>query len=73
MWLEIKVTASSAQRKIMPYGKKLKAYLRSIPEKGKANEELIRLVSEEFNVRTKDVLIIKGRASNYKVLEIRGL
>ncbi len=71
MRLEIKVIPSSSQRKIIPYGEKLKAYLRSSPEKGKANKELISLVSEEFNVRANDVVIIKGRTSPYKVLEIR--
>jgi uncharacterized protein len=38
---------------------------------GKANEELIRFLSEEFDVPKSCVEIVKGMASRVKVMEIK--
>lgn len=73
MILELKVVTSSSRRGLFPYGKKWKACVRSVPEKGKANKELLELVSEKFKVDKEDVTIIKGKSSSYKLLEVKGL
>lgn len=48
----------------------IKAYVRAVPIKGKANRELIKLLSEELNVNKSKISIIKGETSNNKIIEI---
>jgi uncharacterized protein len=40
------------------------------PEKGKANEKLIRFLSKNLNIPLKNIRIIKGLTSAYKTIEI---
>ena len=42
----------------------------AIPEKGKANKEIIRLLADEFDVPKKNVIIIKGEKSRNKTVKI---
>ncbi len=44
--------------------------LKSPPEKGKANEELIEILSEYFNKPKSNIKLIKGQTSREKILEI---
>jgi len=44
--------------------------VRSQPIDGKANKELIDVVSRHFNVRKSDVSILRGQTNKIKVLEI---
>lgn len=48
----------------------IKAYVRAVPINGKANRELIKLLSEELNVNKSKISIIKGETSNNKIIEI---
>lgn len=48
----------------------LKARLAAIPEKGKANDELRRLLSNFFAVPKSGVEILSGEASRYKRAKI---
>ena len=41
------------------------------PERGKANEELIRFLAEEFGVAREAVEIVAGAASHHKLIRIR--
>lgn len=56
----------------MEKGGILRAYLRSAPDKGKANEELVELVAERFGVKKRDVAIITGATSRKKIVEVSG-
>lgn len=49
----------------------LKVRLNAIPEKGKANEALIKFLAKEFGIRQSDITIIKGLSSKQKKVEIR--
>lgn len=40
------------------------------PQDGKANIELIKIISQYFNVKLRDVNIIKGLRSSNKILEV---
>ncbi len=40
------------------------------PERGKANEAVISLLSEHFNVKKRDITIISGASGRDKVVEI---
>ncbi len=48
----------------------LKAYLRAVPIDGKANEELLYLLSRHFKVRRSDIRIKSGKCSKKKLIQI---
>jgi uncharacterized protein (TIGR00251 family) len=42
------------------------------PADGRANAQLIEVLSEAFGARKSDISIVKGRSSRNKVVEIKG-
>lgn len=48
----------------------LKVKLTAPPEKGKANEQLVKVLAEHFNVSKSKIRIIKGLASKDKIVEV---
>lgn len=48
------------------------AHVKAPPVEGKANDALVRLLSDYFGVPKSKILIIKGAASKYKLVEIGG-
>jgi uncharacterized protein len=54
------------------YLDRIKIRIASVPEKGKANRELIKFISEKLEIPKKNIKIISGEKSNLKVLEIAG-
>lgn len=44
--------------------------IKSRPEKGKANLELIRKLAKHFNVHTSQIKIISGYTSRRKIVEV---
>ncbi len=54
------------------YGDRIKIRVAAAPEKGKANRELISLISEITGVAKKKIRIISGAASNYKKIQVEG-
>ena len=48
----------------------IKISLKSKPELGKANRELIKLLSEHFKISTNKIKILSGFSSRKKVVEI---
>jgi uncharacterized protein len=57
--------------KISVNGNEITIFLRSRPEKGKANKELIERLAEHFAISTSKVHIISGDTSSKKVIEIQ--
>jgi hypothetical protein len=49
----------------------IKLAVASVPEKGKANSEIISFLSKEFNVSKKDIKIISGKTSTVKLIQIK--
>jgi len=47
-----------------------KAKLRSVPEKGKANAELIEMLAKHFECRKSEIKILSGHHSREKLLSI---
>ena len=70
MIINVRVFPNSRDVKIIKNGDKIKVYLKSKPEKGKANKELIDILSKHFNVEKNRIRIIKGERSRNKVVEI---
>jgi len=65
--LKIKVIPQAGRTELIEDERKLKLYLKSAPEKGKANTELIKYFKKEFKI---SVRIKSGETSREKILEI---
>ncbi len=48
----------------------LSVYVTTVPEDGKANEAMIRLLAKHFDVAVSCVRIVRGHTSRQKVIEI---
>lgn len=68
---QVKVKPNSKRQSIeeQPDGS-LKVHLKSPPVDGKANEELIALLAERFNVSKSKISIKSGLSSKTKLVEI---
>ena len=53
-------------------GNKIVVGLRSRPERGKANDELVKKLAKHFKVPSSSVRIVSGFKSRRKVVEIEG-
>ncbi|MEH2168447.1 MAG: DUF167 domain-containing protein [Nostoc sp.] len=71
MQKKVKVKPNSKQQKIeeQPDGS-LTVYLKSPPIDGKANEELIKLLADKFDLPKSHVRIKSGFSSRQKLMEI---
>ncbi len=74
MMIKVKVIAGSKFQKIEKTNNsencEYKVFLKKLPEKGKANEELIKILSVEFKTPQKLIKIIKGKTSKYKIIKL---
>lgn len=71
MQKKVKVKPSSKQQRIEELEDgSLIVYLKSPPIDGKANAELITLISQKYQVKKSDVIIKLGLSSRHKVVEI---
>ena len=67
----IKAIPKSRESKIVGvFGDFLKIKLQSVPEKGKANKELIELLAKNFKLSKTDVELLQGHTNVYKTLFI---
>ncbi len=67
MRIEIKVKVKSGRSEIIEDNGKYIAFLKSEPEKGKANLELVKIAKKYFK---KNARIVSGLKSKRKVIEI---
>ncbi|MBU0460205.1 MAG: YggU family protein [Nanoarchaeota archaeon] len=65
--LKVKVIPNSKQTELKEDNQKLKLYLKAIPDKNKANKELIKFFKKEFSLK---VEIKSGKKSREKTLKI---
>lgn len=63
----LRVVPHAKQTKLIEEDGKLKLYLHALPEKGKANQELISYFKKEYHLR---VEIVLGERSRQKVIHI---
>ncbi|MHA1301679.1 MAG: DUF167 domain-containing protein [Candidatus Helarchaeota archaeon] len=69
--IEILVKTNSKQQKILQISdNSYEVWLKSKPERGKANKELLKLLSNYFNVPESRIQIIKGIKSKNKIIRI---
>lgn len=68
---QVKVKPNSKQQNIQEAADgSLTVHLKSPPVDGKANEELIKLLVEKFNVSKSNIIITSGLSSRTKLVEI---
>ena len=74
--LSLKVTPKASRDKIgsvVPDASgvaSLQVFVTSVPEDGRANQAVIRLLSKRWRVAKSAFLIVKGATDRYKILEI---
>ncbi len=72
MKIKVKVVPNSSEQSIEKINEnEFKIKLKSVPEKNKANKELLKLLSEYFKVSTNKINISKGFFSKNKTIEIQ--
>ena len=52
-------------------GGSYRVYLRAVPEKGRANSELLTVLAGYLGVPRTDIVIMRGRGSRDKVLKVK--
>lgn len=72
--IKIKVKPNSREQKVevLPDGS-FKIQVKSIAEKGKANEEIVKILADYFDMPRGNIRIILGHGSPNKLVEIKGL
>jgi len=74
MKIKIKVHPNSKKNKIIQKSDTVfECYIKAKPKQGKANQALIKLLADFFDIPEKDIKLIKGFKNRNKVFEIKGL
>jgi uncharacterized protein (TIGR00251 family) len=72
--LELRVSPGAKRSAITGrYGEGWKVRVNAVAEKGKANEELVRLLGKTLDVARTDVTIVRGHGGRDKLVEVVGL
>ncbi len=53
-------------------GVELKVKVRAVPDKGKANQALVKLLGKQFRWPKSSIEVIKGQQSRHKIVKIYG-
>jgi hypothetical protein len=64
------VPKSSKQQIVLDKSGMLKCYIKSAPEQGKANQEIIKFLSKQLDIPQVKIEIIKGLSSRIKTISI---
>lgn len=71
MRIKVKVIAHASRDAIEELGgDSYKVWVRALPEKGKANEAVAKLLALNFDVLVSNVKLVSGGTSSQKVFEI---
>lgn len=76
VYLRLKAHPCSAKTRIKEIlsgedGETIKIDIAAIPKNGKANQELIRFLSKEFNVVKNNIIILNGAGDKIKLIKIK--
>jgi uncharacterized protein len=73
MIFEVLVVPNAGKRAmILDHAGRLKCYLKSTPEKGKANQELIVFIAQALRIASGNVSIASGLTSRKKRIVVKG-
>lgn len=71
---KVKLAPSAKKNAILGWeGETLKCAVTAAPEKGKANEALIKLLAQNLPVPKSSIRVVSGETNRLKTLEIEGL
>ncbi len=70
--IDIKVVPSSGRQQWKLEGNRLKCYLKSAPQQGKANNELIRIIAHALQLPSSAILLLSGATTRIKRIKIEG-
>ncbi len=74
MILNIKVLPNASSNSIEGWeNERLRIRIRGVPEKGKANDNLIAFLAKEFDISKSQIKILSGHTSRLKRIEIEGI
>lgn len=69
--IKVKVIPKASRSEIVGWeGDALKIRLKAVPEKGEANEELIRFLSRELKIAKSLITIVRGHTSREKTVHL---
>jgi len=68
--ISIKVVPKSSCERIIKKNGIVKVYVKSAPEKGKANKAVIALLAKEYGIKKNMVRIVTGLSSKNKIVEV---
>jgi uncharacterized protein YggU (UPF0235/DUF167 family) len=72
MRIYLKVITRSSQQKIEKISAgDYKAWIKAVPEKNKANQELIKVLADYFHINKNNIEIIGGKTSSKKIVDIK--
>ena len=72
MQIKIRVVTNARAERIIKEKDIYKVYVSVIPEKGKANDRVTKLIADFFSVRKSQVEITKGHKSKEKTIVVKG-
>jgi len=70
MKVKVKVIPNAKKRALVRDGPGITVRLTAQPLEGKANEELVRYLSEFLSVRKSAIKIVRGEKDRHKIVEI---
>ncbi len=69
--LKIKVIPNAKETQLIGrMGDFIKIKIAAVPDKGKANQELINFLAKQFGVKKDDIQIIRGHKNHRKILVV---
>lgn len=72
MRISVKVSPRAAKQEINRVGnREFRVKVKSPPEKGEANKEVVEVIAEYFDVPKSKVSILKGHTKRKKIIEIK--
>ncbi|MFA5854410.1 MAG: DUF167 domain-containing protein [Patescibacteria group bacterium] len=71
--LSVKVIPKSGRTELKFEGELLKVWLKSAPEDGKANDELVRILAKKLDISRAHVEILHGKSTRNKTVDITGI
>jgi uncharacterized protein (TIGR00251 family) len=72
MRIYLKVITRSSQQKVEKISEgDYKIWVKAVPEKGKANQELTKTLADYFKVDKNNIEIIGGKTSSKKLVEVK--
>jgi uncharacterized protein len=74
-YIRVKIIPKSAKNEIVETmeDETIKIRIKAVPEKGKANKELIKFLSKEYKLSKENITIVSGKTEQIKLLRINGL